>query len=394
MKLPLPELLHHLLCHTPPYVPSLSFVFHPFCPCSSVSQHIPSFLLILLYPQSHPFPLSCALPLAMVSHTTLFCSYIIHISLLCFPYSTALHSLPLFLCISIFYHIPPFQSSCCPLFPIPSSMLLHHSSCFISPNCFSITHNLLFILPSTVLHFSILPSPATSSFLAPSSPTTCCPSLCSTITYLPFLLPVTCHLTSVSDPSLPCSSVTQHVLFILTVLLHHSPCPHSFCASLSATTSPHFCHLRISFFPAMFSHWPSPISPSCVPPSPTTSHPIPCYRHPIFSSSHLPVSSVLILHHLVLISTSHHPFSSSMSSHHHHILLYFISPPYLYPSTSTSSILLTSLILLHFPTSKSILTSHFCPAPPAVNISNPFSISHHLLTSFSISHQSLSFSNF
>lgn len=343
-------LLHYLL-YSIPSVPALQSpnTSHPF----------------FLFSQPHPFPLACALPLAIISHTPLFCSYIIHVSLFCFPCSIALHGPPLFLCTSIFYHIPLFQCSCCPRFPTPSC---HHSSRFISPNRFSITHNLLFILPSIILHFSVLPSPATSSsyFLAPSSPTTSCPFLCSTITYLPFLLPVTCHLTSASDPSLPCSSITHHVLFILPVLLHHTPCPHSSCAPLVSHDVPSLlpvtCHLCISFFPAMFFHCPSPISPKCVSLSPTTSyssflcssisHHIPSLVILInFPPSHLfslhlhPVSSVLILHHLVFSFLIPHvnvspslPIPHDLPPSSHPALIYFISLPCpLLPSPFSSS---------------------------------------------------------
>lgn len=240
----------------------------------------PSFLLILLYPQPRTFPLPCALPLAIISHTPLFCSYIIqylfsasHVPL---PFTVYLSSSALpYSTISL-----PFQCSCCPLFPIPS--------CHAPPplitfhfHCSSITHNFLFIFPSIILHFSILPSPATSS--------------CSLITHHILSLLVfyhhvlsippslTCHLTSASHPFLPsltmsysslCFSITMTPFFLCSPVSHHVP-----------SLLPMICHFCISFFPALFFHLPSllsaflhhpphPIHPSCVPPSPTTSHPL------------------------------------------------------------------------------------------------------------------------
>lgn len=237
IQLSLPELLHHLPCHTPPFAPPSSFVYHPFCPCSSVPQRVPSFLLLLLHLQLHLFPL-CALPLPTMSCPSLFCFCVTHPAHSCFPCPTPSTFLP---------------SSCA----LPSSAMSHPSF-----PCFSITHPSRSSFPCSchpVSHPSLprscylcrptCPSiPATSSSsLAPESSLTSYPFLSSAITHClhPSFL-CSCHPCTPSLPamflqhpacpiprygaspspiashsSFLCSSITHHVTSLLLMPLHH-----------------------------------------------------------------------------------------------------------------------------------------------------------------------------
>lgn len=244
----IPSLLSLLLipptCPILSYSPLSSATYLSTSMCSSIGHYIPHPFILLLH---HP------------------------ISLFCFPCSTALHSLPLFFCTSIFYHIPPFPVLLLPTVPHP----------FLP--CSSTTHHVSFPLflhhPQPPIHFSF----HHPSFLY--SPITChILSLLVFYHHPPSIPPsLTCHLTSASHPFLPsltmsysalCFSITMSPFFLCSPVSHHVP-----------SLLPMICHLCISFFPALFFHLPSllsaflhhpphPIHPSCVPPSPTTSHPL------------------------------------------------------------------------------------------------------------------------
>lgn len=212
MKLPFPE-LHHLLCHTPPFASSLSFVFHPFCPCSSFPQYVHPFFLFSFILSHVPFHFH------VLFHWPLYPTHLYSA-----PTSSSISFLlPMFHCPSqstsllLHFHILPYPSlssapvaHCSPSLP---AMLLHHSSRFISTVPPSPTTSCSSFLPSSFISLLShhLPHP-----LAPSSPTTSCPFLCSIIMYFPFLLP---------------SLVTSPLHLIPSC--HHSPCPIHPCASPS-----------------------------------------------------------------------------------------------------------------------------------------------------------------
>lgn len=341
---------------------------HSFHPCSLI-PHVPSFLLVILHPQSHSFLPSCALSLPTMSHPSLFCSFTTRLtqpsSPSCAP-SSPTHPIPL-------SHAPSPTTShrFSSIPPSLMSRLSFHCSSVVHPShpTFLCCHLLGPILP----------------FCAPASATMSYSFMCSTVTHCFPSLPVLLHplhipslfspsfqsvlSSTLSHPSLPCHtpplptmsppallcSCILHVLSLPMVHLHHPPHPiPSSCTLPSPTTShPSFWCSSIALH----------IPPSCLPVTPAShpSHllllhpyPIPCYPHPpptisscllffLHFSTSTPshpslsyfASSFSFPFTFLLMSISHHPFSSFISSHHHSVLLYIL--PSSYPCLSSIS---------------------------------------------------------
>ncbi|XP_026717866.1 proline-rich protein 36-like isoform X3 [Athene cunicularia] len=86
-------------------------------------------------------------------------------------------------------------------------------------------------------------------------------------------------------------------------------------------------------------------------------------QHAFSSSYQLPPSLASISYHLFI--PDYPPLAPTITPNHFNL---HFSSPHLSSPSSTSSYLLILFILFHFPIPKPTLTSHYCPVPPAVNI--------------------------
>ncbi|XP_026717864.1 proline-rich protein 36-like isoform X1 [Athene cunicularia] len=395
-------------CHHVPSLSSLLFepVSHPSFLLSFILNHIPFFLHVFSLPtMSHPSILLFHHP-PNPTQPSFLCSSITHRPHSSFPCSITHHIPSLFLCTSIF-HVPPLLLLllCCPPIPSLRPMLLSPSVSHTSLPSSSITHQVPSFL-SVLLHQPPCPIPSCAPLSPPPIPP-CSPPLPSHPTP-PSTLLLECAVIHCvpSLPAMPCSSITHHVLSCPLVLLH--PYITSYPSVFFSFITHHLslllpvllhCPSYPTFLSSCHTGIPS-LSPA--PPSSTTSH----SSLPSSTSHHLLMSSFTsTLSHpssscfassfsfpfiFLLMSTSQHAFSSSYQlppslasiSYHlfipdypplaptitpNHFNLHFSSPHLSSPS-STSSYLLILFILFHFPIPKPTLTSHYCPVPPAVNI--------------------------
>ncbi|XP_027501931.1 extensin-like [Corapipo altera] len=254
-----------------------------------------------------------------MSHPSLFCSFITHLT-------------------------QPSPPSCHP--PSPST-----------PFHLPVLHHLPYPIPSPVclLLCPTLPSAAPPLSTYPSF--LCCHPLCPIPPCHPPPSPTRSHL------SFLCSSISQHVLSLLPVLLHPPSCPIPLCAPLSPMTSyPSTSHPSFLMFQSVLSAVSHPSLPCYAPPLPTVSPPTlpaswedtlhllpPCSSPPPTISDPCFLCSSTALHiHLPVFLSHLHPIPLTCSSFIHHTLFLVIfihlhhllmsslpsSPPPCYPSSS------------------------------------------------------------